>query len=168
VRYQAVFASQSRRQNVRIVVTPNAEMEIETRQAALCVFRRDRLFLVVEIRDPLSGAVLHRPPGGGIDESENPEEAVRRELYEELGITLTRLAFLGKVDHIWSWKRREVRETAWLFLGNSSDDERLSRGDAPDLVEASAERFKTLWRSIDADAEVLPALCPPNLVEFLA
>jgi hypothetical protein len=38
-------------------------MQIETRQAALCVFRRNSTFLVAENVDPHNGAVLHRPPG---------------------------------------------------------------------------------------------------------
>src|SRR5260370_19590095 len=142
-------------------------MEIETRQAALCVFRREDVFLVAEIRDPLTGVVLHRPPGGGVEEGESPEEAVRRELEEELGVRLTGLRLLCKVDHIWFWKGREVRERAWLFLANSSDDERLSRGETPDLVEAGGERIKTLWRSINDDSEALPLLCPMNLLELL-
>ena len=142
-------------------------MEIETRQAALCVFRRKDAFLVAEIRDPLTGVILHRPPGGGIEEGESPEEAVCRELKEELGVRLTGLRLLGKVDHIWFWKRRQVRERAWLFLGESSDDERLSRGETPDLVEADGERIKTLWRSISDDSEALPLLCPINLRELL-
>ena len=142
-------------------------MEIETRQAALCIFRREDVFLVAEIRDPLTGVVLHRPPGGGIEEGESPEAAVRREVEEELGIRLTGLRLLCNVDHVWFWKGREVRERAWLFLASSSDDERLSRGETPDLVEAGGERIKTLWRFIKDDSEAHPSLCPVNLLELL-
>jgi len=53
-------------------------MEVETRQAALCLIRRENSLLVAEIRDPQTGAILHRPPGGGVEGDESPEEAVRR------------------------------------------------------------------------------------------
>jgi hypothetical protein len=135
----------------------NEQMEIETRQAALCVFPRGNAFLVSEISDPVTGAVLHRPPGGGIEEGESPEQAVRRTL-----------RLIGNLDHIWSWKGRELHERAWLFWANSSDDERLSRGETPDLVEADGERVKTLWRSIDDAPEALPPLCPTRLIELLS
>ena len=106
-------------------------MELEIRQAALCLIRHGNAFPVAEIQDPQSGLVLHRPPGGGIEEGETAEQAVRRELHEELSITLTAILEVGTVDHIWFWKGREVRERAWLYLATSSDDARLSVENAP-------------------------------------
>ena len=142
-------------------------MEIETRQAALCVIRREDAFLVAEIKDPHTGTILHRPPGGGVEPDESPEEAVRRELREELGIILTTVRALGTIDHIWFWKGREVRERCWLFLAGASDDARLSRGECPELVEADGQRVRTLWRPIWGVGEAVPALCPSALSDFL-
>ena len=142
-------------------------MELEIRQAALCLIRRGNTFLVAEIEDPQTGAVLHRPPGGGIEEGESPEQAVRRELQEELGIRLATIRELGTVDHVWFWKGREVRERAWLFLASSSDDARLSRGDSPELVEADGQRVKTFWRPIEDNGATLPPLCPSAVAELL-
>jgi len=141
-------------------------MELEIRQAALCLIRRGNTFLVSEIEDPQSGVVLHRPPGGGIEEGETPQEALRRELREELGIELTTIQELATVDHTWFWKGREVRERASLFLASSSDDERLSRGECPELVEADGQRIKTVWRPLETIAP-LPPLCPSRITEFL-
>jgi 8-oxo-dGTP pyrophosphatase MutT (NUDIX family) len=142
-------------------------VELETRQAALCLIRHGNAFLVAEIRDPQSSLILHRPPGGGIEEGETPEQALRRELREELGITLAEILELGTVDHIWFWNGREVRERAWLFLANSSDYARLSHGECPELIEADGRCIKTVWRPIQDNIATLPPLCPSGIAEFL-
>ncbi len=142
-------------------------VKVENRQAALCLLQHRNAFLVAEIQDPHTSLVLHRPPGGGVEEGETPEQAVRRELWEELGITLTTVVQLGAIDHVWFWKGREVRERAWLFLASPSDDARLSRGECPVLIEADGQRIKTVWRPIEANDALLPPLCPSRIADFL-
>lgn len=142
-------------------------MEIVNRQAALCLFRRGDTYLISEIIDPVGGAILHRPPGGGLEAGETPEQAVRREVLEELGIRLTDVELLGSIDHVWYWKGRELRERAWLFAASAKDDPRLDRGETIELLEADGDRFKTLWRADDAPEADLPPLCPPGLSDLL-
>jgi 8-oxo-dGTP pyrophosphatase MutT (NUDIX family) len=99
-------------------------------------------------------------------EGETPEQAVRREIREELGIALTDIWRLGAIQHVWHWNGRAVAERAWILLANPADDERLGRGETPDLIEAYGGRWKTLWRPIQ-NGEKLPPLCPAKLAEFL-
>jgi 8-oxo-dGTP pyrophosphatase MutT (NUDIX family) len=141
-------------------------VELEIRESALCLFRRYRSFLVAELIDPVTGKLLHRPPGGGLETGESPEDAVRREILEELGVRLGTVEALGPIDHVWFWKGREVRERAWVFLSDSACDERLSRGDTPEILEANGERIPTVWRPVDV--ENAPPLCPSTLARLLA
>ncbi len=102
-----------------------------------------------------------------MEPGETPEQAVRRELREELDIDIGELQSLGPVDHVWFWKGREIHERAWLFLGNSSCDGRLARGDTPDIIEPDGDHFTTVWLTLAEAAAGPPKLCPPLPKEVL-
>ena len=142
-------------------------MQIETRRAALCIFRRDATFLIAENVDPHNGAVLLRPPGGGIEAGETPEKPCGGGAMEELGITLTRVAPIGYIDHIWEWKSRELRERAYIFFADPADDPRLNRGDTIELIEADGLHSRTLWLPLHGALDSFPPLCPVGLRELL-
>ncbi len=63
---------------------------------AVAVFIQDpagRVLLIRRAKDPGAGQLA--PPGGFIDRGERAEDAVHREVYEEVGLRLTDLRFLG-------------------------------------------------------------------------
>jgi hypothetical protein len=67
----------------------------------------------------------------------------------------------------WFWNGREVRERAWIFVAESSDDLRLSRGETPEVREADGQHYLTLWRALEELPGRLPPLCPSVLPELL-
>ncbi len=98
---------------------------------------------------------------------ETPENAVRREIYEELALTLQVLLPLGPIDHVWFWKGREVRERAWVFIADSSDYPSLNPAINLELIEADGQHHSTLWRVLEDDSATLPPICPAALPELL-
>lgn len=140
---------------------------IKNRQAALCIFYRADAVLLTSIQDA-EGYRYHRPVGGGIEEGETPEQAVRREVMEELGLTLKTVpAPLPPIDHVWAWKLRDLHEKAWLFLVPAADYPELAAGQTPVIVEPDGEQFPTVWRPFDADPSTLPPPCPSGMMEAI-
>lgn len=68
-------------------------------------------------------------PGGGLKRGEDPEQCARREVQEELGMKLGRIAAIGTIDEVLSG----TRHTAYLF--HAVCDAR-PRPDRREVVEA--------------------------------
>lgn len=73
--------------------------------------------------DYFPGAVLF--PGGHIDESETPEQALVREIKEELGVTVLEYKFLGEFTHPDGAKNLTYLITKWDGIPSPIEAERL-------------------------------------------
>src|SRR4051794_9292392 len=74
------------------------------------------LLLLLRWRDPVGGAEIWEPPGGGLEDGEDWEAAARRELAEETGLALVNLAgpVMVEQDHVWDGQQRVGPEAFFL------------------------------------------------------
>jgi hypothetical protein len=79
---------------------------------AMAVIRRPRdgALLVSEDANP-AGALFHRPLGGHVEFGEYAEHAVRRELLEEIGQSLSEVKLLGVLENIFDWAGSRAHES---------------------------------------------------------
>jgi ADP-ribose pyrophosphatase YjhB (NUDIX family) len=137
-----------------------------TRPCAFVFLRAGGRVLVSEMRHPVDGT-WYRPPGGGIEFRETSEEAARRELREELGVTPDGLALLGVREELFVLSDGPYHEIdfifeTWLTPGalEALDGVHIVEADADveiarvvDVADLRAGRFQPLYP--DGVAELL-------------
>ncbi len=130
------------------------------RAIAIAVVRRDDgALLVTSATEPRTGRTLVRPPGGGIEPGESAEEAVVRELREELGVELGEPRLLGELEHRVSFAGRELHERVSVFAAAPPDVPLPSTTDAG---------HPAWWLEADRFADSTIELVPAGLVGLLA
>jgi len=75
---------------------------------AAVIEREDRRLLIGQRRKDDSSPLKWEFPGGKVRESEGAEAALARELREELGVTLTKCAEMGRVRHTYAASPEEL------------------------------------------------------------
>ncbi len=70
------------------------------RPISLAVIRHDDRILVFEGHDPSRDERFYRPLGGGIESGERAEDAVKRELREEVGAELINVRYIGTLENL--------------------------------------------------------------------
>lgn len=69
------------------------------------IIRDDRITLIKKARGGYKGKL--DLPGGGIEHNETPVEALKRELMEEAGVTVTSYELLDAVSKTFKWQMEE-------------------------------------------------------------
>jgi 8-oxo-dGTP diphosphatase len=75
---------------------------------AAVIEREDRKLLIGQRRKTDSSPLKWEFPGGKVREGEDAEAALARELREELGVTLTKCAEMGRVRHQYAASPEEL------------------------------------------------------------
>ena len=125
---------------------------------------RDAALLVSEHADP-ARAPFHRPLGGHVEFGEHAEHAVRRELLEEIGQSLSEVRLLGVLENIFDWDGSRAHEIVFVFGASFQDDSAYEIAEQRILDEADDDATLVRWREADV---VSPPLYPAGVADLIA
>lgn len=87
----------------------------EVRQIALALIEHNGRYLLAESRDIVKNETFYRPLGGGIESGETSEEAVVRELKEEIGFEIKNVEKLGELENVYTFNGKPGHEIDVIF-----------------------------------------------------
>jgi 8-oxo-dGTP diphosphatase len=90
----------------------------------------------------------HKLPGGGIEEGEDMQTALRRELSEEIGCSIENIRELGTIEEYrneWRYGNgRGLHQMSYCFIADLTGDKGAPHLEADEI----ADGFETVWLSI--------------------
>ena len=138
----------------------------QIRPIALCIFRNNDNILVFEGYDHAKQEIFYRPLGGGIEFGERSEDAVQRELKEEINVDITNLKYLGTLENIYTFNGGSYHEVVLVYDGTLIEsglyDQALILG-----KEANGDDIRALWKSLEEFDSGQSILYPHGLLNLL-
>lgn len=132
-----------------------------------CLLRRAEEVLLIRIVEPDSGRVAWRAPGGGIEWRESAEQAVRREVLEEVGVALGQCRLLEVVEAFGTWDGNDEHELIFLYEAEPVEWQSLA-GPRVLGVEANGKPLEMHWVRgdvlLDGGQELYPAQLAAHIV----
>ena len=138
----------------------------QIRPIALCICRNNDRILVFEGHDPIKGENFYRPLGGGIEFGERSEDAVRRELKEEINVDLGDIRYLGTLENIFVFNGNSYHEIVLIYDGTLIES-RLYDQSVIAGKEANGEDIHAMWKSLDEFEQGSLILYPNGLLNLL-
>jgi len=102
-------------------------MPDQIRPLVICIFRDGDRILVFEGYDSVRQEKFYRPLGGGIEFGERAQDALRREVREEIGAETTSLEYLFTLENIFIYNSELGHEIVMVFDGQLADETLYSR-----------------------------------------
>jgi 8-oxo-dGTP pyrophosphatase MutT (NUDIX family) len=129
------------------------------------VLRRNERILVWRDFNPATGESVWMPLAGHIEFGETGEEAIRRELREEINATAVRIEYLGLLQDIFEWAHQKRHEIYLVYEVDVTEPDVY----AADTVEVKDddEQYVAMWRAL-ADFDAHERLVPQGLAELIA
>ncbi|QIH08843.1 MULTISPECIES: NUDIX hydrolase [unclassified Pseudomonas] len=139
--------------------------EPRIRALALCVFHHQGKILVHQFDDPHQQQTVFRPVGGGIEFGERSDQAIRREVEEELGLSISQLRLLGTLENLFTYLGQPGHEIVQVYDARFNDASVYSR-DQLHGEETDGMGFTVSWHDSSSFSPQAP-LVPQGLEQLL-
>jgi ADP-ribose pyrophosphatase YjhB (NUDIX family) len=117
------------------------------RPIVAAVIRNGEQILVWDDYNPTTGEVVAVPLAGGLEFGEMREQAVARELSEEIGATATEIRFLGALEDIFEWAGQK-RHELWFVYDVKLAERAIYEAEEVQVVEPDGTRYPARWRAL--------------------
>jgi ADP-ribose pyrophosphatase YjhB (NUDIX family) len=133
------------------------------RPIAICLFRNGDKILVSDGTDPETGVACCRPLGGTIEFGERSEDAVAREIREELGVEICEVRLVGVLENLFTLNGQQGHEVVFVYDARFVDETLYARTTLP-FHETGWASGEARWLDLAQERE---RLVPEGLVALL-
>jgi ADP-ribose pyrophosphatase YjhB (NUDIX family) len=138
------------------------------RPIAIGIIRRSDQILVFESRECDSkGRIFYRPLGGSIEFGERGDQALARELREEIGAQIENVRYLGLRENLFRAPDGQRAHEIVLVYEADLVDKTLYEKEEMVAVEDSGAVFRVLWQPLSTFRKGRAPLYPNGLLEML-
>jgi len=146
------------------IVEPYFVVELPTSVTAVAITEDNEVILIKQYRHPLNESIVEIP-GGFIDEAEQPQQAIERELMEETGYSFSSFHYLG----ITAANPGLLNNFTHMFLavgGNKSGEQSLDANEEIEIILKPLQEVKQMLQHNEI-RQSMHALCMFHAFEYL-
>lgn len=136
------------------------------RVIALVILRHQDHIFVTEYFHPTTDEPYYRPLGGGVEFFETGEEAVRRELMEEIEAPLADVRYLGMLENIYTVEGKRAHQICLMYGATFAHYQRQSLTYTV-IGQEGKESFRALWKPLGMFRNGEAPLYPNGLLALL-
>jgi ADP-ribose pyrophosphatase YjhB (NUDIX family) len=130
------------------------------------LFRHGGQILTISAQDPDKPEPHYGVPGGGVEFGETSEQALRREMREELGAAIADLDLLSVLEEIHVLQGQTHHAVVFLYEGRFVDSSFYARSVIA-YVEGPEPRAEATWMPASVFVSGEKRLVPERLVKLL-
>jgi len=139
----------------------------EIRPIAICLFYHNEKILVFKGYDKEKDEIFYRPIGGAIEFGEYGEQALKREIREEIQAEIKDIKFLTMFENIFTYEGKMGHEIVLVFDGTLVDTSLYEKNLIAPEDNGNQTKFNAYWKSLEEIKKEDRPLYPDGLFNFI-